>query len=100
MNQSTRPGDLGTRHRNDDPPVKITREIPLPWLIGVVVSLIVHAVILWISQQNTAQAIKDMAADIRELRADARQGGLKTVEHEIKLTDHERRIQLLEARKP
>lgn len=88
------------RNRNDDPPVTVTRSIPLPWLISMSAFLVAHAALLWFGQQNTAQAVKDMASDIRELRSDARQGGLKTVEHELKLSDHERRIQVLEARKP
>lgn len=86
------------RHRKDDPPVKITREVPLPWLIGGTVGLIVQAVTLWIGQQNQGQAIKDMLMEVRELRASAAAGGLKTVEHTLKLEDHERRIGALETK--
>lgn len=88
-------------HRpTDGHPVKITREIPLPWLIGVVFGLIVHAATLWFSQKAQGDAIKDMTIELRELRSAAAAGGLKTVEHDIKIADHERRLQILEVRKP
>lgn len=85
-----------TQHRNTDPPVKITREIPLPWLIGIVVSLIVQAVMVWVGQQAQGDAIKALTVEVKELRTAAAAGGLKTVEHDLTLKDHERRLQVLE----
>lgn len=84
----------------DEAPMKLNREIPIPWLIGGVITFIVQAVTLWISVQNQGQAIRDLVTEVRELRTDARSGGLKVVEHDLKLSDHERRIAQLEARKP
>lgn len=98
--RTTRPGDLGMRTRNDDPPVKITREIPLPWLAGVLFTLIFNGISVWLGQQSQAKALDGLTTEVRELRAAAAQGGLKTVEHDLKLVDHERRIQVLETRKP
>lgn len=92
----TRPGSFDGRRRNSDPPVKITREIPLPWLIGIVVGLIVQAVTVWIGQQTQGKAVDGLTVEIKELRAAAAQGGIKTVEHDLKIIDHERRIQTLE----
>jgi hypothetical protein len=94
----TKPEALDMKQRAEDPPLKITREIPLPWLIGLGVGLIVQAVTVWVGQQAQGQAIKDMTVELRELRAAAAAGGLKTVEHDLKLADHERRLQVLEQR--
>jgi hypothetical protein len=88
-------------HRADDPPMmKVSREIPLPWLVGIAFGLIVQAVTMWVSQQAQGQAIRDMTVELKELRAAAATGGLKTVEHDLTLKDHERRLQSLEQRKP
>ena len=86
-------------HRAGDPPLKVTREIPLPWLISIVAGLAFQGVTVWLGQQSQGQAIRDMSTELRELRTEARAGGLKTVEHELKLSDHERRITALEQAK-
>jgi hypothetical protein len=86
------------RHRASDPPVHITREIPLPWLIGTAAVLVVQAVTLYVGQQNQADAIRSLAADIKELRTAATTTGLKAVEYGLRLDDHERRLQAAESR--
>lgn len=87
------------RHRANDPsPVHITREIPLPWLIGIVVGLIVQAVTLYVGQQAQAEAIRALSSDVKELRGAATTSGLKSVEYGLRLDDHERRIQANESR--
>lgn len=88
------------RTRTNDPPMRITREIPLPWLIGIVVTLIVQGVTVWLGQQQQGDALKALTAEVKELRAAAATGGLKTVEHALRLEDHERRLQALERGKP
>lgn len=86
------------RHRASDPPVHITREIPLPWLIGTSALLVVQAVTLYVGQQNQADAIRSLASDVKELRAAATTTGLKAVEYGLRLDDHERRLQAAESR--
>jgi hypothetical protein len=79
-------------HRADDPPIRISREVPLPWLIGGAVGLIINITTMWIGMQNLTQEVK-------ELHAAATQGGLQSTEFRVKLDEHERRIQSLEVRK-
>lgn len=86
------------RRQANDPPVHITREIPLPWLIGIVFGLIVQGVTLYIGQQTQAGAIRDLATDVKELRAAVASSGLKSVEYGLRLDDHERRLQATESR--
>lgn len=92
------PVTLARRHRASDPPVHITREIPLPWLIGIVVGLIIQGVTLYVGQQTQADAIRALAADVKELRTAAATSGLKSVEYGLRLDDHERRLQAAEGR--
>lgn len=92
------------KHRADDgnSPVKITREIPLHWLIGIVVGIAFQAAIVIVGQVQQQKSIDALTVEVKELRAAAAAGGLKTVEHDLRLVDHERRLQVLETigRKP
>lgn len=99
MTDSTDEPQIERRHRANDPsPVHITREIPLPWLIGIVVGLIVQGVTLYVGQQTQADAIRALAVDVKELRGAAAVAGLKNVEYGLRLDDHERRLQAYESR--
>jgi hypothetical protein len=82
--------------RSNDPPVKIVREVPLTWLIALVLSILIHAVLLWDAQQSQGAAIKDMSAEVRELRGAVNASGLKAVELDVRVADHERRLAVLE----
>ena len=96
---TTDDAQIERRHRATDPsPVHITREIPLPWLIGIVVGLIVQGVTLYVGQQTQADAIRALAVDVKELRSAAAVSGLKNVEYGLRLDDHERRLQAAESR--
>ena len=91
--------NIETHHRMGDPdPVRITREIPLAWLIGVVAGLIVQAVTLYIGQQAQSEAIRVLSAEVKELRAVVQNGTLKDVEYGLRLDDHERRVTAIESR--
>lgn len=86
-------------HRAGDPPLKVTREIPLPWLIGVVVGLIVQAVTVWVSVQALGETTRALTVEVKELRAAAAAGGIQGVRMEVQVADHERRLQHLERTK-
>lgn len=95
-------------HRADDPPLmKVSREIPLPWLVGIAFGLVVQAVTMWVAQQNQQQAIRDMTIELKELRTAAGNGGL-AVERmageinalKVRVDGIDRRLQVTEQRKP
>lgn len=89
------------QHRADDAvPIKVTRDIPLPWLITVVAGIVIQAVLTWQGQQDQGKLIERLTVEVREMRALLGRGDVKFVEHDMKLADHERRIQAQEARKP
>jgi hypothetical protein len=77
--------------RSDDPPIKVTREIPLPWLIAIVMGLIVQAVTIW-------NSVNALTVEVKELRVTTATGSLKTVEHEVQLADVLRRLAAVETR--
>lgn len=86
-------------HRLGDPePVRITREIPLVWLVGGVVGLIVQAVTLFIGQQAQSEALRVLSGEVKELRVLVQNGSVKDVEYGLRLDDHERRMQTVESR--
>lgn len=94
---------------NDPSPMKITREIPLPWLIGIIAAGFLQAALMYFKQESQGEAIakltntqtdeiKKLTAEVRQLSVDIGAKNLKDVEHDLKIADHERRILTLEAR--
>jgi cell division protein FtsL len=84
-------------HRAGDPPLKVTREIPLPWLITSLLALIVQAVAMWFGQQALVQSNRDLVGEVRELRSTVNSGALKAERLEQQLGDVQRRLAILEA---
>lgn len=85
------------QHRIDDPAlVRVTRDIPLPWLIGVSAGLLVQAVILFVGQQTQSESTRALIAEVKELRVLVQQGTVKDVEYGLRLDDHERRMSAIE----
>ena len=92
----TRPGDLTVRHRETDAgPVKVTREIPLPWLIGITSGIIFSAGVQITGQVQQQKSIDQLTIEIKELRSASRISELKTVEYGLRLDAHDRRIQII-----
>lgn len=87
-----------THTRSDDPPIKITREIPMPWLIGIIGAGFLQAVLVYYKQDAQAEAIVKLTAEVRQLSTDIGSKNLKDVEHDLKIADHERRILSLESK--
>lgn len=91
--------NIETHHRLSDPePVRITREIPLAWLIGTAFLLVVQAVTLYIGQQTQAEAIRVLSSEVKELRVAVQAGSIKDIEYGLRLDDHERRVRTIESR--
>lgn len=89
--------------RSEDPPVKITREIPLPWLITCIAVIAGQALLMWTGQREQAAAIAQLGAQMSEqtkqinaLSEKVGVGNLKDLEHDLKLNDFSRRIGDLE----
>lgn len=95
MNQE--PHDMTHIRADDHPPLKVTREIPLPWLIGIVGAGFLQATLVYYKQDDQTKQISALSAEVRQLSVDIGTKNLKDVEHDLKIADHERRILSLEA---
>lgn len=90
--------------RPDDPkPLHITREIPLPWLLSAVAAALIQAILIWSGQEKQADAtgrlttqVLEQTKQIQSLTVEIGAKNLKDVEHDLKITDHDRRIGALE----
>lgn len=89
-------------HRQDDPPgamYRVTREVPLTWLIGFAIAGVFQAGLLYYKQDAQSILVTSLREDIRALSISVSSKDLKDVEHDLKIADLQRRISLLEARK-
>lgn len=86
-------------HRPDDGPVTITRSIPLTWVLSVLAAVIGQAAVVYFTQQRQGELLQDMARELKAVSATVSASSSKDVEHDFRLSDHERRLQSIE-RKP
>lgn len=85
-------------HRLSDPPIKITRDIPLWGLISGICIVAVQAVTLWTQNQASLAKQTEMASDLRVVREKVDQISSRSIKLEAQLESMERRISLLEQR--
>lgn len=88
----TAPGALGPH----DPPLKVTREIPLWGVLSVVGALGAQAVALYYGQQALVQKMSEVTAEVRALSAASRQADVDRVQARYQLDDLARRVGELE----
>lgn len=94
-----------TDENSEKSPVRIKWEVPLPWLLGVLAIIVGQAGIVYFGQIRQAEilveqssAIKDVLRQVRELNSLISSNNVKDVEHDMKIADHERRMQAAEFR--
>lgn len=85
--------------------VRVIKEVPLTWLIGVGAFLCAQAAIVYFAQQEQgkaivqqSEAIRDLVTQVRSLSTELSGKNLKDVEHDLRIADHERRVLELESR--
>jgi hypothetical protein len=88
-----------------DSPLRIKWEVPLPWLIGGIVLICFQSAVVYFGQIRQGELILDQSAKIAELSKKLGEvstligtNNVKDVEHDLKLADHERRLQIAEMR--
>ncbi len=82
--------------RSNDPPIKVTREIPLPWLITAVVACVGWAISQYIAAQKIADATVSLSARVAVVSEQMRQKDIGDARTGVRLDEHERRIAQLE----
>ena len=70
-NQETQDREPPMAHtRHEDPPgLRVSRDIPLPWLIGIVFALIVQAAMMYYQLNAVVDAQAKTTVEIEKLRA-------------------------------
>jgi predicted transcriptional regulator len=79
--------------------LRVTREVPFPWLVGLVAVGIANAAVMYYKQSEQDKKLSDLLSEIRQLSASVSQGNLKDVEHDLKIADIQRRLIALETKK-
>lgn len=93
------PSSLDRRRADDDQhggPFTITRAIPLWGLLTVLGALIGQGVVVYFAQQRQGELILAMTVELKQVVQAVNTSNVKDVEHDFRLSDHERRLQVLE----
>lgn len=98
MATETKPGDL-VHTGSGDKPMRISREIPLPWLIAMVAGIVGQAGALYYGQQEHARLLATLADGNREAKVEIKAVGqsvstvnLSLVKHEMLIDDMRQRM--------
>lgn len=93
---------MAGHHRESDPPgslYRVTREVPLTWLIGLVAAGIAQAALIYFKQNDQEKLLTGLRDEIRILNTAVTAKDLKDVEHDLRIADLQRRMLIQEARK-
>lgn len=85
--------------RHEDPAgLKVSREIPLPWLVGIIAGVFMQAALMYYQLNAMVEAQTKTTVEIKELRATLNTKDLKDLEHDIKIADLQTRMNAIELR--
>lgn len=85
--------------RHEDPVgLKVSREIPLPWLIGIVAAGFLQAALVYYKQDAQAEAIVKLTKEVQALTTALSGKDLKDLEHDIRIADLQTRMTDAQAR--
>ena len=88
-----------THTRHEDPMgLKVSREIPLPWLIGIVAAGFLQAALVYYKQDAQADAIVKLTKEVQELKSVLNAKDLKDLEHDLKIADLQTRMADMQSR--
>lgn len=93
----TKPGAL--RMPDQQPPVKITREIPLWGILTVVGGLLAQSVHMYYSNMHQGQKLDEVVTEFRAMTVEMHRSNVRYGQMEYQISDLQRRIAALEARK-
>ena len=85
--------------RHEDPVgLKVSREIPLPWLIGIVAAGFLQAALVYYKQDAQAEQIAKLIKEVQSLSSALGDKNLKDLEHDIKIADLQTRMADVQSR--
>lgn len=83
--------------RNTDPPIKITREIPLSWLMAMLIAAIGWAISQYVAASKIADATQSLTLRVEKMSEQLRQKEISDAHVAARIEEHERRIVTLES---
>jgi len=85
--------------RHEDPiGLKVSREIPLPWLVGIVAAGFLQAALVYYKQDAQAEAIVKLTKEVQALTTALGGKDLKDLEHDIRIADLQTRMTDVQSR--
>ena len=103
MSLDTQPGDMVHRDEQDRP-IRISREIPLPWLLGMLGALALQAIAIYYGQQEHARllvtqqrSIESASAEIKIVAQGISTVNLSIVKHDMQIDDMRSRLSQIES---
>lgn len=77
--------------------IKISRDIPLPWLIGFSIAAVAQLAQSYYGQQRQGELILELTAQVRQLVSDNGTKNIKDAERDLYISDLTRRVLTLES---
>lgn len=91
--------NMRTSQRRDDvAPIRVTREVPLHWLLGIVGTIAASLVNSYFVQQEQTRQLAKLSSQVEKIGETITTGDQKSQEHSYKLLDLERRLTAVELR--
>lgn len=85
-------------HRSmDDDGITITRNIPITWVLSVIGSILIWAVLQYVSYSKLVDKVELMTTKIAELSIQLGTNNAKNIEQDMILGDLKRRLDILDA---
>lgn len=85
-------------HRLNDPPIRVTREIPMHWLLGIVGAIGISLVNSYFVQQDQTKQVEKLNTQLEKVVTALAAGSQKSQEHEFEIMDLKRRLAAVELR--
>lgn len=90
MSEETRPGDAVGRDEQGH--VRISRTIPLQWLVGGLIVVAGQAIAMYYGQQRLSEAVREIQIEIKAINLSIANTGTKSIELQLRMSDVERRL--------
>lgn len=92
--EDTKPGDVVSTDESGN--IRVSRIIPIPYLIGGLVAVAGQAVALYYGQQRMSDELRVMQADMKSIGLQLAVSATKGVEYSMRITELERRLNNVE----
>lgn len=86
----TRPGDVIGQDEKGE--WHVDRKIPSVWLFGIAAGIVMQAIVIWFQVQQLIASVSEMKSEFRALSVLVNDGARRDAIHELRFTEHSRRL--------